>query len=205
MIINVIHLDPDQPIDQYANPQLKEQIRQFRIENALSIARQSKEHGFAVRFWPGVTGNDVFRCENISKAFKQVVMYAKEESLPMVTIGEEDLQFTAPGAWDYYLKNIPEDFHIFSGGIYAGQLQENRIINGYSGHTLITVNETFYDFFLSANESDHLDRFLGNFCFEKKYYVCLPFVVKQNPNYSENHRRKMTYEMYEKGWDYYSG
>lgn len=200
--IHVINLSPDQPIDPYANPELKKNIARWREENVLSIAAQSKQHGFAVRFWPGNTDENVFRCGNISRAFKQIVRYAKENNLPMVCIGEDDLIFTAPGAWKYYLDNMPDEFDIFFGGIYAGQLEGNRIVNGYSGHTLITVHKNFYDFFLSANENDHLDRFFGNYCFEKKFIVCLPFVCKQNGGYSENHRRINTYEAYEEKWEY---
>lgn len=209
MEINVINLSPEQQIDPYANPQLQEKIKRWREENVLSIAAQSKQHGFSVRFWPGNTDENVFRSGNINRAFKQIVRDAKKNNLRMVCIGEDDLQFTAQGAWKYYLDNMPEDFDLYLGGIYAGQLEENRIINGYSGNTLITVHEKFYDFFLSANEDPlglgqgHLDRWLGNFCFEKKYIVCLPFVVKQIPNYSDNHRRVPSYQSYEKNWKYF--
>lgn len=212
MTINIIHLDPDQPVDPYANPELKEKIKQWRNENALSIVKQSKIQGFAVRFWPANTDDHVFRSGNISRAFKQIVRYAKENNLDCITIGEEDLEFTSPNAWKYYLENIPQDYDIFLAGIYSGQLEGNRIVNGYSGNTLITVHSQFYDFFLSASEDPnglgqgHCDRWLGNFCFEKKYFVCLPFVVKQlNNSYSENHRRIQNYDAYEQNWEYYSG
>ena len=209
MIINVINLSPDQPIDPYATPEMQQKIKRWREENVLSIAAQSKTQGFSVRFWPGNTDENVFRCGNISRAFKQIVRDAKKNDLPMICIGEDDLFFTAPGAWQYYLDNMPDYFDIYSAGIYNGTLQKNRIINGYSGNTLITVHSRFYDFFLSANEDPlklglgHLDQWLGNFCFEKKYIVCLPFIVKQTPNYSENHRRVLNYEEYEKSWQYY--
>lgn len=210
-IIHVINLDSSQEVDPYANPDLQKQIVRYREENVLSIARQSKQHGFAVRFWEGNTDESVFRSGNINRAFKQIVRYAKAVSLPMVTIAEDDMIFTARGAWNYYLGQMPDDFDIYSGGIYSGQLEENRIVNGWSGNTLITVHHNFYDFFLSASEDPlglgqgHLDRWLGNFCFEKKYYVCLPFVVKQIANYSDNHRRRVSYEQYEQDWKYYSG
>lgn len=212
MVINIIHLDPEQQIDPYANPELKEKIKQWRNEDALSIVMQSKVHGFAARFWYGNTDDNVFRSGNISRAFKQIVRDAKEKNLPFVIIGEQDLQFTAAGAWQYYLDNMPDDFDLYLGGIYSGQLEGNRIVNGYSGNTLITVHSRFYDFFLSANEDPqglgggHIDRWAGNFCYEKMYIVTLPFVVKQlNNSYSENHRRVTNYDAYEKDWEYYSG
>lgn len=206
--IHVINLDRDNEIDPYANPQLKEEIKRFREERALSIVKQSKQFCFQVRFWEGITDNKTFPCVNIMKAFKKIVMYAKEENLPFVVIGEDDLFFTGRGAWQYYLDNFPKDFDLYSAGIYSGQIQEGRIINGFSGNTLISVKESFYDFLLSANEDPlglgqgHLDRWLGNFCFEKKYMIVQPFCVKQIWGYSDNHRKKMTYEQYE-NWDYF--
>lgn len=203
-VIHIINLDISQPIDPYATTENIEKIKRLREERVLSIASQSKQQGFAVRFWEGVTGSKQ-SFTNVNLAFKQIVRYAKENNLPHVTIGEDDLQFTAIGAWQYYLKNFPEEFDIYSGGIYAGQLSGNRIVNGYSGHTLITVHKNFYDFFLSANEGDHLDRFFGNYAFEKKFIVCIPFVVKQNPGYSENHKTFIsTYEAYEESWIYFT-
>lgn len=209
MILNVINLSPDQPIDPYAPAQRVEEIKRWREERALSIVKQSKQHGFAVRFWPGNTDESVYRCGNISRAFKQIVKDAKERNLQTVTIAEDDMVLTSKGAWEYYLKNIPVEFDIYSGGIYSGQLQENRIVNGYSGNTLITVHERFYDFFLSASEDPkglglgHLDQWLGNFAFEKTYIVCLPFVVKQIGGYSDNHRRINQLDAYEQSWEYF--
>lgn len=209
-VIHVINLSPDSFIDPYANPELKKNIARWRQENVLSIAAQSKRFGFSVRFWEGNTDETVFRCGNISRAFKQIVRYAKENNLTMVTIMEDDGLFTSPNAWQYYNDNLPDDFDLYLGGIYAGQLQENRIVNGYSGNTLVTVHSRFYDFFLSASEDPlglgqgHLDRWLGNFCFEKKYFVTLPFVVKQQAGYSENHRSVKNYDAYEAKWEYYS-
>lgn len=203
--INVINLSVDQPVDIYASAEQQQQIKRWREERVLSIAEQSKKFGFAVRFWPGNYDEKTFRCGNISRAFKQIVRWAKEKKLPTVTIAEDDMRFTSSGAWKYYLDNMPGDFDIYSGGIYAGQLFENRIVNGYSGNTLITIHEKFYDFFLSANEKDHLDRWLGNTAFENKYIVCLPFVVKQIGGYSENTKANKPLTAYEQSWTYYAG
>ncbi len=130
------------------------------------------------------------------------MQYAKDERLPFVMIAEDDLVFTSVNSWSYYLQNIPDDYDLYLGGIYAGRLDGNKIIDGYSGHTLITVHERFYDFFLSVDSNDHLDRALGKFCAEKKYIVCLPFVCKQLGGYSENKKRVQEFSMYEQNWKY---
>lgn len=209
--IHVINLSPHQQVDNYHSPELQQWVRRHREERALSVVEQSKKYRFAVRFWPGIVGeNDVFRSVNVMRAFKQIVQYAKEERLPTVTIMEDDGVFTSDNAWKYYNDFLPDDFDLYSGGIYAGQINGSRIINGFSGNTLITLHERFYDFFLSADEDPlsthmaHLDRFLGQYCDVKKYYVCWPFVIRQMGFYSDNQRRRLTneYSMYEQSWEY---
>lgn len=202
MIINVINLDPGQKLRN--TPVSKKLLAQdTRRERALSIVQQSKEQGFAVRFWEGVV--DKFSYIGINKAFKNIVAEAKANNFPMVCIAEDDMIFTAPGAWRYYLDKIPSSFDTYLGGIYSGQLNGNRIVNGYSGHTLITVHERFYDFFLSVTDQDDLDRRLGNYAFEKEYMVCWPFCVRQRGGYSDHHGRVAAYETYEAEWEYFKG
>ena len=215
--INVINLSPHQQIDNYHSPELKLFVARHREERALSIVEQSKRFGFAVRFWSGIVGdtgkNDVFRSPNIMRAFKKIVQYAKEERLASCTIMEDDGVFTSDGAWKYYNDNIPDDYDLYLGGVYQAEIKDGRIVNGYSGNTLITVHERFYDFFLSADEDPlhpfmgHLDKWLGCFCDKKKYIVCEPHVIKQIGVYSDNHRRKLNNEyedMYE-NFKYYEG
>lgn len=201
-LINVINLDTNQKTDKYANPQLKQHILRNREERALSIVRQGKLHGFSIRFWEGDVTDEVFPCRNISRSFKRIVAFAKENRLPFTTIAEDDLFFTSKKSWAYYLEHFPKDFDTYLGGIYAGRITDGRITDGYSGHTLITVHERFYDFFLSADESKHLDRWLGGFCKEKIYRVCTPFVCRQLGGYSESHKRIQDYSMYEKDFTY---
>jgi hypothetical protein len=200
--IHIINLAASSKTDKYANPQLRQQIIRNREERALSIVQQSKQHGFSVRFWEGITDDELFPCRNISRAFKKIVSYAREERLPFITIGEDDMLLTSTTAWAYYQQHIPEDYDLYLGGIYAGRIDGNRVTDGYSGHTLITVHERFYDFFLSANEDEHLDRWLGKFCREKIYAVTTPFVIKQLGGYSESHKRMQNYQAYEQDWAY---
>lgn len=202
--LHVISLDPNQPVDKYASPDKAKQIIRYREERILSIVRQAKIQGFALAIQEGDLTDEVFRCKNISRAFKKIVQYAKEERLASVTIAEDDVLFTSTNSWRYYLENIPDDYDLYLGGIYAGRLDGNRIVDGYSGNTLVTVHERFYDFFLQVDPDDHLDRALGKFCAEKKYIVSLPFVCKQIGGYSENKKKFITteYSMYEQDWEY---
>lgn len=186
--IHIINLGPGQS-SHSTNPNIKSaQIQRWREERVLSICQQSKEQGFACRFWEGIIDpRGGFAGINLS--FKKIIRWAKENNLPMVTIGEDDLLFSAQGAWQYYLDNMPKKFDLYSGGIYSGQIKDGRIMNGWSGNTLTTFHSRFYDFFLSLPETDHIDRRMGNHCFEKMFMVCEPAVVYQLEGYSDNHRR----------------
>lgn len=190
-IINIINLDTFAD-SQSTNPNTPPHfIQRSREERIISIVRQSKQIGFAVRFWEGeiFRGNFFDGRIGVNRAFKKIVRWAKENNLERVTIGEDDLLFSSPGAWQYYLDNIPENYDLYLGGIYDGQISEGRIVKGYSGHTLITINKSFFGFFLSADENIHIDRWCGQYCAEKKYLVCDPFVVSQIPtSYSDNHK-----------------
>lgn len=208
MIINIINLSPSQPLGTYLNGQ-DDLVIKNRIDRALSIVEQSKKFGFAIRFWPGNYDDPKKRCTNISRAFKQIVRWAKDQNMPHVCIAEDDMLFTSPNAWKYYLENIPKDYDLYLGGIYNGELfEKTRIVNGYSGNTLVTVHERFYDFFLKADENMDLDNYLGMFAFEKRYIVCYPFVVKQIGHWSDHKKAINTLALHyakikEKGWEFY--
>lgn len=195
MVINIINLSTWQEAISM-NPNFTEKIiHRSREERVLSVCKQSKEHGFAVRFWEGIIDKRGSHA-GINLAFKKIVRWAKEQKLPKAIIAEDDIVFSAPGAWQYYLENMPSQFDIYSGGIYSGQIVGNRIMNGYSGNTLITVHQKFYDFFLSLPDDNHLDRRLGNHAHEKLYLLCLPFCVYQIEGYSDRTKRHTQHEAY---------
>jgi hypothetical protein len=191
MIINVINLSKEQPGVSLNPEYTSDFIIKSRENRVLSVCNQSKLYGLNVRFWEGeiFRGNFIDGRIGISRAFKRVVKWAKENRLPEVCIAEDDFLMSGFGAWEYYLENIPVDYDIYLGGIYDGQISEGRIVKGYAGHTLITVHSRFFDFFLSADENLHIDRWLGQYCSEKKYMVCVPYVVSQiSTSYSDNHK-----------------
>ena len=202
-ILHVINLDTNQPVEQCHNPDLQQRALRKREERLISIVRQAKRYSFPVHFWEGDLTDNVFRAKNVARMFKKIVAYAKEERLPFITIAEDDMVFTSKKSWQYYLDNWPDDFDLYLGGIYAGRLDGNRIVDGYSGNTLVTVHERFYDVFLKDDPTEfHQDRAMGKLCSQYKFIVTIPFVVKQMGGYSENKKQELTYEMYEKDWTY---
>lgn len=143
----------------------------------------------------------VFR--GISISHNSIVALAAQQGLESVTIAEDDICFTAPGAWQYYLENIPKSYDIFLGGIYEGKInEENRIMPdpfSFSGLTLYTVHSRFYNEFLNMNIMAHKDKQLGSFAGKFKYIVCNPFVAIQMDGYSDQKKQYCKYEHLLKG------
>lgn len=130
--------------------------RQDRYDE-LQIQLQSQKIA-DVKYWEG----EVFKHspkKGICRAHKRIVQDAKDNGDEKCVIGENDLQFTSVGAWKYFLDSVPNDFDTFSGLVYVGDIEDNRIISQASGMTtLYAVHERFYDFFLSIPDDCHIDR-----------------------------------------------
>lgn len=143
----------------------------------------------------------VFRGINLSH--KSIVRLAQRQRLKSVTIAEDDICFLGKGAWQYYLDNIPEDFDLYLGMIYEGKIGEyNRLLPDpytFSGMTLYTIHERFYNVFLGIKDMDHIDKTLGALAGEYKFYVTDKFVCKQMDGYSDQKKRDCTYDHLLKG------
>lgn len=194
MLINVINVNPEIEIFSMVSGGAQKS-KEGRVQRILSVAEQSKKYNLEVRFWEGPTDEKI-SAVNINKAHKRIVADARERRLPYCCIAEDDFVLSGEGAWEYYLENIPEDYDLYLAGIYSGQIKDGRIMNGWSGFTMYIINFRFYDFFLNINPQDHIDRALGNFCFEKMYWVVEPFCVYQLEGYSDNHRRATSHGAY---------
>jgi hypothetical protein len=142
------------------------------------------------RLWDGIV-DPLLPYRGISKAHKQIVRHAKENSLPEVLIAEDDLHFTSKNAFQFYLENKPSDYDIYLGGIYSGNLDKERTVKDFSGLTLYSVHQRFYDSFLSISEDQDLDRAL---CNKGKFSVCYPFVVTQHSGFSDNVKKYCDYD-----------
>jgi len=176
-----------------------------REDRLLSVSKQAKQQKFAIKFWEGIQEKNVMPFKSVSKAHKQIVKDAKDNNYESVTICEDDIKFSCPNAFDYYISKMPEQYDLFLGMVYSAEINEGRIMNGFSGLTLYTVHNRFYDEFLAANPNDHLDRYLGNTAYKNKYYVCEPFVCYQSGGMSDNLRIKMDYKVYHEKMNFYVG
>lgn len=120
---------------------------------------------------------------SINAAHRQIVEYAQLAGWERVCIAEDDLRGTALGAWEYYLSQMPDDFDIYLSMIYSGEIGANNVCKSFTGLTLYTVHERFYETFLNVNKEEHIDRALDGL---GKYVVCNPFTFYQANGVSGN-------------------
>lgn len=172
MRIAVIHnFDAGDRFDRLMKEFTVQNINEFRFFNAIHDT------------------NSVAR--GINLAHKQCVRFAKEMQLPEICIMEDDVRFTNPGSFKYFIQNKPSDFDIYLSGIYVGDIQEDNSVQVFSGFHCYIVAQKFYDIFLSVPEDAHIDRALGGL---GKYIVCNPFAAIQYNGYSYNTKMDMNYD-----------
>jgi hypothetical protein len=177
-----------------------------REDRLISITKQAEEQNFELQLWEGIYDKH-YPKRGICMSHKKIIRYAREEKLPYIICMEDDCRFSATGAFDYYIKNMPEDFQLYCGCLYAGEIDsERRIKNGMSAsHTLITVHSSFYDFVLSMPDNEHIDRYAGAQAFKYKYYLPPKFVCYQMNNFSDNLKKHMIYDRYHEKMEFYEG
>ncbi len=140
------------------------------------------------RVWPAV--RDRVRCKGISLAHKSIIRWAQENHLPECIVFEDDIRFGAPDGFTYYLRNMPKDFDIYSGGCYIPYFDGDRF-TGWVGQHLYTVREKFYETFLSVDEHIDIDRALQG---KGDYHLCYPYAAIQYNGYSGNSNRVCNYD-----------
>lgn len=139
---------------------------------------------------------------SINAAHKQIVEFAYLSQWPYVCIAEDDVKFTHPNSWKYFLSKMPEDFDIYLGGIYIGDLKEDDSLDYFHGLHLYVVHRRYYETFLSVDPNEHIDkaqRGLGRFV------VCNPFAAIQYEGYSNNTGKNEEYSMLLRDRKMYNG
>lgn len=175
------------------------QHREDRLTILFDELRLQQIH--ARQIWEGITDND-YPARGILKAHQQIVAWAKQQGLPRVIIAEDDIKFSAKGAWRFYLDQIPGDFDLYLGGITWGSLSPDQTVADFSGTALYTVSNRFYDIFLSLQPGPDFDRQLAR---QGIFKVCHPFVVSQHDGYSDNSRRIMKFEGFTDQYSFFKG
>lgn len=129
---------------------------------------------------------------SIAQSHKNIVFWAKEQGMKEVAILEQDVAFPNPKGWEYFLKNKPEQYDIYSSCNY---LIDNRVVyepplikvNDFTGFHCYFINETWYDKFLSTPSGQHIDTAQKG----GDFYCCFPYPAIQNPSKSANNQFQM--------------
>jgi len=162
------------------------------IERRQSFEKQFVDQKADFRVWDGLVVVGI-PFMGVNLAHKQIVLDARDRDLNSVTIAEDDIIFSAPGAWDYYKEHAPDSFDLYMGMVYSGEILDNRIYNYMAGLTLYTVHRRFYDKYLALSAMNHIDRLLGSLSNDNEFYVCDKFVCEQSDGWSYNKQGNHTY------------
>ncbi len=144
------------------------------------------------RLWDGILDEKSPK-RRIAKAHKQIIEWAGNQNLPSIVIAEDDIKFTAPGAFEYFIKNEPKEFDLYLGGITYGSINSDNSVSDFSGMHLYKINQKFYETFLSIPEGKDIDRSLAN---KGKFVVCNPFVAIQHNGFSDNQKKHQNYDLH---------
>lgn len=176
--------------------------RQDRMDSLLKQLQAQQISFFSI--WEGVDDKKNTK-QAIHDGHRRIVQMARNNNFANVIIAEDDIVFSAPGAWQYFLSQIPADYDFFTGLVYQAKMDEQyRILSGMSGtHTLYSMHHRFFDFFLSQPTDSHVDRNLGQYAADFKYYQCHPMVCTQSGSYSDNKKRALNYDPYTVGKSFY--
>lgn len=160
---------------------------------------------------PGVYEHSNSRT-NISEAHKNCIRYAKDQGWDYCIILEDDVKFTHPDSYRYFLdsmKNLPKDWDVYTSAFYTCRSFEKDYQNIYrvqhfAGLHCYAVNSKFYDTFLSCPDNHNIDVWvsenLNNYC-----YCCYPFAAIQEAGYSENVMQEKDYSYLLKDKELFSG
>jgi len=130
---------------------------------------------------------------NIACAHKRCVIHAMDNDWPYAIILEDDVWFTHPDSWDYFIKSmnkLPQDWDIYTSGYYSvskiePEYQNIERVIGFCGLHCYAVSKKFYVEFLKCPPKNNIDWWSSqrgrSLCF-----TCYPFAAIQKPGYSEN-------------------
>ena len=134
--------------------------------------------------------------ESINRSHKQIVQFAKLAEFDEVAIAEDDVRFTNPKGWQYFIEHKPTDFDLYLGGLFLGVPDNDNVVESFTGMTMYIISQRFYDTFLSVENDAHIDHSLKGL---GRYIVSNPLVVTQWNGVSGNTGKFEDYEALQGG------
>lgn len=159
-----------------------------RHEKYEPLIKEMNEQGIDdYEIWPCLLLPDVV--QSINSSHKMLVNYAVDNKLPEICIAEDDVMFTKPGAWDYFLKNKPhpDDYDLYLAATYTPEDPPKQIC----GFHLYFVSSRFYEKFLTVPDFEHIDTAINDL--KGDYVFCYPFPALQRPGFSANNKMQVNY------------
>jgi hypothetical protein len=137
--------------------------------------------------------------KSINLSHKMIVQKAKDNGYDMCLIAEQDVTFTHPTSWKYFIDSIPESFDIFLWGSYIVPLSNNRVC----GFHLYAIHANFYDVFLASPDNVHIDTYMDELGGDYKF--CEKAPALQRAGFSANNRAFVDYNKILEEKDIYRG
>ena len=150
------------------------------------------------KFWDCIVDKDSV-VKSINLSHKMIVKDAKENNYPFALVAEQDLTFTCPTSWEYFLKNKPEKYSLYLWGSYIVPISNNKVC----GLQLYFIDSSFYDVFLSAPDNVHIDTYMDEL--KGDYHYCYPFPALQRAGFSANNKAVVDYNKILEPKDIYKG
>lgn len=150
------------------------------------------------KFWNCIVEKDSV-VKSINLSHKMVIQNAKDNKDKECCIAEQDISFTCPTSWEYFLKNKPDKYSLYLWGSYIVPISNNKVC----GLQLYFIDSSFYDAFLSAPDNVHIDTYMDEL--KGDYHYCYPFPALQRPGFSANNKAICDYNKILEPKDIYKG
>lgn len=179
-----------------------------RVEREGSLLKEieGQSEPIQIAFFEGVHEKKNTK-KAICEGHQRIVRFAQENNLQNIIICEDDLRFTSPNSFKYFLSQIPKSYDIFCAMTYVCTKKEgNRLLGPFSGGlTLFSVNQRFYETFLNINPNVHLDRFLGEISPNFEMNECPLVPAYQSGGLSDNLKQVLFYDVYLENRELFNG
>jgi hypothetical protein len=125
---------------------------------------------------------------SINLSHKQIVRWAAEQGLDRVCIMEDDIMFPSKDGWNFFLKNCPKEFKLYSACNYFNRENPAKELVGL--HCYI-IHESYYNEFLSIDKDKHIDTAISGI----DIHVCYPYPALQREGFSFNNMADVNYNV----------
>lgn len=174
-----------------------------RSERRPLVEKEMETQGITnYRLWEGIHDkNSVIRSINLG--WKMIIDYARLRGFKDIVVVEDDIKFSHPNSYKYFIENKPYNFDLYLGVISLGQPDENNVVDDFCGMIMVCVNERFYEKFLSVSENEHIDRAMKGL---GRFVVSSPMVCWQHDNiFSSTSGKVEDYSDRIKNYKFYNG